>query len=153
MSRDSFFQRTTERYPQVLVHGEQNAMGRLRAALTSRYKERDEDVKIHTPRNTETLELSFRGERVAKAIGTLADNPPEANGILSGLLVSKDYSYTLLDPRDLKDFAGLSTCPLIQKQKILLGVRWELVKWHLEGMFGSVEEGIDSSEVRTMRVS
>lgn len=41
-------------------------MGRLAAAMTSRYKERGEDVKIHTPRNLETLELSFRGERVAK---------------------------------------------------------------------------------------
>ena len=51
---------------QILVHGEQTAMGRLRAAMTSRYKERDEDVKIHTPRNLETLNLSFRGERVAK---------------------------------------------------------------------------------------
>jgi hypothetical protein len=44
-------------------------MGRLRAAMTSRYKDRDEDVKIHTPRNLETLNLSFRGERVAK-VGT-----------------------------------------------------------------------------------
>lgn len=41
-------------------------MGRLRAAMTSRYKERDEDVKIHMPKNCETLHLSFRGERVAK---------------------------------------------------------------------------------------
>ena len=51
---------------QVLVHGEQTAMGRLRAAMQSRYKDRDEDVKIHTPRNLETLKLSFRGERIAK---------------------------------------------------------------------------------------
>jgi len=41
-------------------------MGRLRAAMQSRFKERDEDVKIHTPRNLETLNLSFRGERIAK---------------------------------------------------------------------------------------
>lgn len=41
-------------------------MARLRGAMASRYKERDEDVKIHTPRNLETLNLSFRGERVAK---------------------------------------------------------------------------------------
>lgn len=53
-------------YCQILVHGEQTAMGRLRAAMTSRYKERDEDVKIHTPRNLEVLNISFRGERVAK---------------------------------------------------------------------------------------
>jgi len=136
----------------ILVHGEQTAMGRLRAAMTSRYKERDEDVKIHTPRNLETLNLSFRGERVAKAIGTLADKPPQTNDILSGLLVSKDYSYTLLDPRDLRDFAGLSTCTLVQRQKIVLGVGWHLVKWHLEGMFGSVEEGLDKDGIPTMRV-
>ncbi|KAG6819124.1 endoribonuclease ysh1 [Arthromyces matolae] len=136
----------------VLVHGEQNAMARLRGAMTSRYKERDEDVKIHTPRNLETLNLTFRGERVAKAIGTLADKPPQANEILSGLLVAKDYSYTLLDPRDLRDFAGLSTCTVTQRQKIVLGVRWDLVRWHLEGMFGSVEEGLDKDGVPTMRV-
>jgi len=41
-------------------------MGRLKAAMTAKFKDRDEDVKIHTPRNLETLELSFRGERVAK---------------------------------------------------------------------------------------
>jgi cleavage and polyadenylation specificity factor subunit 3 len=148
-------------------------MGRLRAAMASRYKDRDEDVKIHTPRNLETLNLSFRGERVAKvrcqrykgllaiianasllqAIGTLAVKPPQANDVISGLLVAKDYSYTLLDPRDLRDFAGLSTCTVTQRQKIVLGVGWELVRWHLEGMFGSVEEGLDKDGVHTMRVS
>ncbi|KAF8893375.1 Metallo-hydrolase/oxidoreductase [Infundibulicybe gibba] len=136
----------------VLVHGEQTAMGRLRAAMTSRYKERDEDVKIHTPRNLETLNLSFRGERVAKAIGTLADKPVQTGDLLSGLLVAKDYSYTLLDPRDLRDFAGLSTCTVTQRQKIILGVKWELVRWHLEGMYGSVEEGLDKDGFPTMRV-
>ncbi|KIK67458.1 hypothetical protein GYMLUDRAFT_37588 [Collybiopsis luxurians FD-317 M1] len=136
----------------VLVHGEQTAMGRLRAAMTSRYKERDEDVKIHTPRNCETLRLSFRGERVAKAIGTLADKPPQASDVVAGLLVAKDYSYTLLDPRDLKDFAGLSTCTVSQRQRIALGVGWELVRWHLEGMYGKVEEGVDKEGIPTMRI-
>ncbi|KAF8627840.1 hypothetical protein AX15_004257 [Amanita polypyramis BW_CC] len=136
----------------VLVHGEQNAMGRLRAAMQSRFKERDEDVKIHTPRNLETLQLSFRGERVAKAIGTLADKPPQPNDVLSGLLVAKDYSYTLLNPRDLRDFAGLSTCTVTQRQKIPLNVGWDLVKWHLEGMYGSAEEGVDKDGIPTMRV-
>lgn len=48
------------------MHGEATGMGRLKAAMQSRFKEKDEDVKIHTPRNMETLNLSFRGERVAK---------------------------------------------------------------------------------------
>lgn len=136
----------------VLVHGEQTAMGRLKAAMTAKFKDRDEDVKIHTPRNLETLELSFRGERVAKAIGTLANKAPQENDIISGLLVSKDYSYTLLDPRDLKDFAGLSTCTVTQRQRIVLGVGWELVRWHLEGMYGSIEEGLDKDDVKVIRV-
>ena len=87
-----------------------------------------------------------------QAIGALAAKPPQANDILSGLLVSKDYSYTLLDPRDLRDFAGLTTCVVTQRQKIALGVGWDLVRWHLEGMFGKVEDGMDSDGVPTMRV-
>ena len=41
-------------------------MGRLRASLQQRFKDRDEEVKVHTPRNLEELKLTFRGERVAK---------------------------------------------------------------------------------------
>ncbi|KAL5523858.1 hypothetical protein ACEPAG_8031 [Sanghuangporus baumii] len=136
----------------VLVHGDSAAMNRLRISLQQRFKDREEEIKIHTPRNCETLKLTFRGERVAKAIGTLAANPPKPNSVLSGLLVSKDYSYTLLDPRDLRDFAGLSTCIVTQRQKIVLGVGWDLVRWHLEGMYGSVEEGLDGDGAPTMRV-
>lgn len=73
--------------------------------------------------------------------------------MLSGLLVSKDYSYTLLDPRDLRDFTGLSTNVVTQRQKMVLNVGWELVRWHLEGMFGKVEEGVGRDGVPTIRVS
>ncbi|KAJ7267614.1 beta-lactamase-like protein [Mycena haematopus] len=135
----------------VLVHGQQNAMANLKAAMTARYKERNEDVKIYTPRNLETLELTFRAERIAKAVGTLAETAPRPNDVLSGLLLSNEFSYTLLDPRDLQDFAGLSTCTVTQRQRIVIGVRWELVKWHLQGMFGGVEEGMRDG-IPTMRV-
>lgn len=87
-----------------------------------------------------------------KAIGALADKVPQPNDVLSGLLVAKDYSYTLLNPRDLRDFAGLSTCTVTQRQKISLNVGWELVRWHLEGMYGGVEEGTDRDGIPTMRV-
>lgn len=52
--------------PQVLVHGESNAMGRLKSALQSKYSEREENIKIYTPKNCETLKLHFRGEKMAK---------------------------------------------------------------------------------------
>ena len=39
-----------------------------------------------------------------------------------------------------------------QRQKVALGVGWDLVRWHLEGMFGQVEEGLDKDGIATMRV-
>ncbi|QRV82594.1 pre-mRNA polyadenylation factor PF I, YSH1-component related protein [Ceratobasidium sp. AG-Ba] len=136
----------------VLVHGEQTAMGRLRGSLQARYKERDEDVKVHSPKNLETLRLSFRGERVAKAIGSLATPTPALGSTLSGLLISKDYSYTLLSTKDLRDFTGLSLSTVTQRQRVPLSVGWALVRWHLEGMFGSIKEGVDDDGLQTLRV-
>lgn len=50
----------------VLVHGESNEMGRLKSALNSKYAEREDPIKIFTPRNCETVELFFKGEKMAK---------------------------------------------------------------------------------------
>ncbi|KAG7527458.1 hypothetical protein FFLO_06915 [Filobasidium floriforme] len=127
----------------VLVHGEQSLMGRLRAALMSQFA--DSDTKVHMPRNCEPLELSFTMERVVKVIGSLASKPPQDKDPLSGLLVSKDFSYTLLDPKDLKDFTGLGTSEITQRQRVRIGVGWDVVKWHLEGMYGEVEEDVVDS--------
>ena len=51
---------------QVLVHGEKTTMGRLRGAMEGRYKERGIERKLYTPRNLDTLELSFRDERIVQ---------------------------------------------------------------------------------------
>lgn len=51
----------------VLVHGEQNEMSRLKAALQREYED-DPSTKmeIYNPRNTVAVELYFRGEKTAK---------------------------------------------------------------------------------------
>lgn len=82
----------------------------------------------------------------------MADKNPTPNATLQGLLLSKDYTYTLLDPRDLGEFTGLSTSVVVQTQRVAISVGLELVRWHLEGMFGSVMDGIDVNRVRTLRV-
>ncbi|RXK41235.1 endoribonuclease YSH1 [Tremella mesenterica] len=125
----------------VLVHGESSQMLRLRAALRDSYSARGQEVNIHTPRNCEPLTLTFRQERQVKAIGSLAAHRPEHGALVKGLLVSKDFSYTLLDPKDLQDFTGLSTSTIVQKQSVPLSVDWSVVRWHLEGMYGEVEDG------------
>lgn len=127
----------------MLVHGEASQMGRLRAALRDTYATKGQEINIHTPRNCEPLTLTFRQERGVKAIGSLAAERPEHGKHVKGLLVSKDFSYTLLDPKDLRDFTGLGTSTIVQKQLVPIGVDWAVVRWHLEGMYGEVEAGQD----------
>ena len=88
-----------------------------------------------------------------QALGTLADKKPAAQQHLSGLLVSKDFTYTFLSPSDLRDFTGLSTSVILQRQRMTVGVTWDLVRWHLQGMYGKIEEGRDAEGTPTMRVS
>ena len=87
-----------------------------------------------------------------QAIGSLAENPPKPGSVISGLLVAKDGSYTLMAPSDLQEYTGLSTTTIRQRQRINLDVGWELVRWHVEGMYGSVEAGLDREGHPTMRV-
>ncbi|CDZ96827.1 metallo-hydrolase oxidoreductase [Phaffia rhodozyma] len=136
----------------VLVHGERHQMANLRNQLEKNAKHNERDVKIHSPRNTEKLDIVLRTEHMAQAIGRLASRPPSTSQLVSGLLLSKDFSYTLLDPSDLKDFTGLETSEIKQRQNVRLNVGWDLVKWHLEGMFGGVEEGADKNGTPIIRV-
>lgn len=54
-------------YLQILVHGEQNEMARLKAALIREYEDNDQvHIEVHNPRNTEAVTLNFRGEKLAK---------------------------------------------------------------------------------------
>lgn len=71
---------------------------------------------------------------------------------MSGILVSKDATYTLLAPKDLQQYTGLTTTVIRQQQRFRLNVGWDLVKWHLEAMYGSVESGLDEENTPVFRV-
>lgn len=51
---------------QVLVHGEQNEMQRLKSALVREYEENSENIKVYNPRNTVGVDFYFTGEKTAK---------------------------------------------------------------------------------------
>jgi cleavage and polyadenylation specificity factor subunit 3 len=53
----------------------------------------------------------------------------------------------------LRDFTGLSTSTITQKQTIPIGVDWSVIRWHLEGMYGEVEEGLDDEKRNAFTVS
>ncbi|KAG0293919.1 Cleavage and polyadenylation specificity factor subunit 3 [Dissophora globulifera] len=124
----------------ILVHGETNAMGRLKSALMSKYSERDEDIRIFTPRNTESVKLYFRGEKLAKTIGQMASTFPEKEKLVSGVLVVKDFQYTIMDTADLEEFVGLQTTSVLQRQVVPYHASFGLLKYHLQQMFGKIQE-------------
>lgn len=87
---------------QVLVHGEQNEMSRLKAALQREYEnDPNTTIHLHNPRNTQAVELYFRGEKTAKVMGSLAVEKPKPGNILSGVLVKRNFNYHLLAADDL----------------------------------------------------
>lgn len=136
----------------VLVHGELKNMSGLRAALQSRYSGRSEEVNLYMPRNCDPLYIAFRPDRTAKVIGKLAAKPPTDEKPIDGLLVAKDFAYTVLAPEDLAEFTGLGTSVIVQRQRVALNVGWDVVRWHLEGMYGAAQEGVDVHGVRTLRI-
>ncbi|KAI9596899.1 hypothetical protein BDF19DRAFT_421396 [Syncephalis fuscata] len=71
--------------------------------LKSRYKERNKPVNIYTPRNCETVQLHFRGEKRAKTVGKLAEKMPIEDQLISGVMVAKDYQYSIMASMDLED--------------------------------------------------
>lgn len=110
---------------QILVHGEQNEMARLKAALIREYEDNDQvHIEVHNPRNTEAVTLNFRGEKLAKVrrrrrrgletrrgdkcrrvslqvMGSLADKSSTQGQRVSGILVKRNFNYHILTPSDL----------------------------------------------------
>lgn len=103
----------------VLVHGEQNEMSRLKSALQREYEgDPENDIKIYNPRNTESVDLYFRGEKIAKVMGSLAVEPPKAGEKLSGILVKREFNYHIVSAKDLSKYTNLSISSVIQQQHI-----------------------------------
>lgn len=60
----------------ILVHGDSVPMGRLKSALLSKYASRkgtDQEVKVYNPKNCEELIIGFKGLKIAKVLGSLAE--------------------------------------------------------------------------------
>lgn len=149
----------------ILVHGDSNEMSRLRMALQDKYSEKQETIKIHTPRNCEKIELYFRGEKMAKVrgawpgcdcerlqiIGKLAtknikDNQePETVEEVVGIVVSRDFQYHVMDKDDLTEYTDLVTTTFQQRLCLSFHGSFELLQHHLRMMYGCIS-GISSND-------
>lgn len=122
-------------------------MMRLKSKLLSLNADKASKVKIYSPANTEELRIPFKADLTAKVVGKLAQiSPPQTDSpddaqLLAGVLVQKDFKLSLMAAEDLREYAGLTTTTITCKQRITLGgAGIGLVRWGLEGVFGSVEE-------------
>ncbi|KAI1330694.1 cleavage and polyadenylation specifity factor [Xylariaceae sp. FL0255] len=134
----------------ILVHGEQHNMMRLKSKLLSLNAGKAEKVKVYSPRNCDELRIPFKTDKVAKVVGKLAAIPPprqlsspddsEAE-LVTGVIVQNDFKMSLMDPEDLREYAGLTTSTIACRQKFALSAAGiDLIKWALESTFGNIEE-------------
>ncbi|EEP78089.1 predicted protein [Uncinocarpus reesii 1704] len=130
----------------ILVHGEKHQMMRLKSKLLSLNAEKTVKVKIYSPSNCEEIRIPFTVDKIAKVVGRLAEtSPPTADyddsRLMNGVLVQNGFQLSMMAPEDLREYAGLTTTTITCKQHITLGTASiELIKWALEGTFGSIEE-------------
>lgn len=139
----------------VLVHGELNPMGRLKSALLSKYarfKKTKNEVKVYTPKNCEDLRIKLQGIRVAKALGLIAALKPKPADVLTGVLVSKNFDLHLMKVDDLREFSGLTTTVVKEKQTVRVHCGRDLIHWHLSQMFGYVEVVTDTDDSYELRI-
>ncbi|VDK42048.1 unnamed protein product [Anisakis simplex] len=124
----------------ILVHGEINEMNRLKAAIVRQYEDdADLHIEVHNPRNTESIELHFRGEKTAKVVGKMAINAPKDGELLSGVLVRRNFNYHLMKADDLSAYTDLSNSVLTQKESVHYSGTMSLLLHNLQQICGDVE--------------
>jgi cleavage and polyadenylation specificity factor subunit 3 len=125
-------------------------MMRLKSKLLSLNANKTNKVKVYSPRNCEELRIPFKADKTAKVVGKLASIPPPAPSapgehqepqLITGVLVQNDFKMSLMAPEDLREYAGLTTTTIACKQRLRLAAAGiDLIRWGLEGTFGSIDE-------------
>eukprot|EP00192_Tetraselmis_astigmatica_P006958 CAMPEP_0117682844 /NCGR_PEP_ID=MMETSP0804-20121206/19958_1 /TAXON_ID=1074897 /ORGANISM="Tetraselmis astigmatica, Strain CCMP880" /LENGTH=721 /DNA_ID=CAMNT_0005493147 /DNA_START=103 /DNA_END=2265 /DNA_ORIENTATION=- len=127
----------------VLVHGEATEMGRLKRALEQAATAQNMDRTVHTPRNTQGVQIPCQARRVAKVVGQIAAKAPEAGKPLRGVMVQRGEELSILHPDDLVSYTKIRTGKVIQRQALELSQPFSAVRLALEAMF----EGVDALHV------
>ncbi|GAB5367781.1 hypothetical protein AAMO2058_001260600 [Amorphochlora amoebiformis] len=121
----------------IFVHGETTNMTRLRDALMQREEEKQDkksNLRYSTPKNSQTVRIEVSSRKVAKIVKTLANQEPQDGDIVSGLVIEKDFKYTVIDPVDLTEESNLSSWTVEQS----LSVHFPLSDSHLVYILGRV---------------
>ncbi|KAI5751457.1 hypothetical protein M8J77_007666 [Diaphorina citri] len=132
----------------VLVHGEQNEMSRLKAALTREYEDDpNTSMELYNPRNTVSVDLYFKGEKTAKVMGELAVENLKPDAALSGIIVKRNFNYHLLAPSDLPKYTDLKASKIIQQQSVYYSGSISVLRSLISHLAGPVET-LDEKRLR-----
>eukprot|EP00899_Mesostigma_viride_P015640 jgi/Mesvir1/24077/Mv10799-RA.1 len=138
----------------ILVHGEATEMGRLKAALTSRFANRagvegptHQPVQVLTPKNCQTVQMHIRRDKTAKAVGRLAAAGVSEGDSLSGFLVKKDFAHTLMVGEELNVYTQLITGNVTQRLHVPFTQPLASLQRRLELMFEAVEPIVAGREL------
>ncbi|EGG16071.1 beta-lactamase domain-containing protein [Cavenderia fasciculata] len=120
----------------VLVHGDANEMSRLKHSLVSKFK----TVNVMTPKNSMSVRMVFKPQKVAKIVGEMANSAPANGTSVQGLLVIKDFTHTIMAPGDLQNFTNLKTNIIKQKMTIPFAQNYLLLKSTIQQLYDDVKE-------------
>ena len=84
----------------VLVHGAEDVMGTMQRELTRHFK--GSNIDFLMPKNCQSVHLKFRGDKVCKVIGSLANADPAVPGSMGGCELSchmcnESYAFSSTD--------------------------------------------------------
>jgi len=126
-------------------------MSRLKTSLVTKYE--GKHVNVHSPKNTQKVDLEFKSEKIAKVVGLLAapvegyrgeDEKPnllkgKEGSIVSGVLVHKNFAHTIMASSDLATFTELKTTTLVQKLTIPFHQTFFMLHSSLKLMYENLE--------------
>jgi cleavage and polyadenylation specificity factor subunit 3 len=108
-----------------------------------RYQDLEKDIKIFTPANCDSVNLSFNTIKMAKTVGDLAAEEPNEGDEIEGYVVQKDFSDPiLLTQIDLEAYTNLNNTEIKQRQT----VPYNLALGSLTDALKSVFEFVDIEE-------
>jgi cleavage and polyadenylation specificity factor subunit 3 len=95
---------------------------------------------VYNPRNTQPVELYFRGEKSAKVIGKLAAQTlPKDDQEISGILVKRNFKYHLMSPEDLPNYTDMAISSITQRQSIPIKCDPDFLIASLQRVFGNLK--------------
>ncbi|KAK7075515.1 Cleavage and polyadenylation specificity factor subunit 3 [Halocaridina rubra] len=86
-------------------------------------------------------------------MGDFALQKPKENGVVSGVLVKRNFNCHIISPRELGKYSDLTVSTINQRTSIQYDGSWQLLHYLLSSMYGNVEVVLpEGSESKCMRV-